>query len=195
MMDEAHFKQVRALTKYILQRRHSFEWTIQGLGMLRCALPNNHRLHVWYPGFAWVHNAVLHTHPWRFKSSIISGTIINTRFKVQDRDELYTETWQGMTIKCGPGSCAMSEPETYHLLRMPAEVWCAGMHYEQAADEIHFSQPTDGTVTIIERLDDTEIAKVFWPAGKAWDSAEARVPTPEQLDEACEFALAKFNVP
>lgn len=193
MMGEADFRQVRSLTKHILENRHGFQWSLQGLGMLRCSLPSNHRLHVWYPAFAWVKDAILHTHPWSFKSGIISGTILNTRFKAQERDELWCETWKGMTIKCGPGGCAMSEAETYHLLRMPTEVWCAGSHYEQAADEIHLSQPTDGTVSIIERLNDTEIAKVFWPVGKSWDSAEPRPPTREELDEACEFALMGFK--
>lgn len=183
----------RAMAIDILSHPLDHKWTLQGLGMLRCSLPDGVRLHVWTPQLAWVKDAILHDHPWSFESGIISGSIINTRFVEQERDELHTETWEGMTIKCGAGGCAMSEKKVYHLLRMPPEVYTAGDIYTQAANEIHLSQPSDGAVSIIRRLDDTEQARVFWPVGKSWDSAEPRTPYEDEIEMACGFALAGFK--
>lgn len=177
----------------------SNRWSVQGLGMLRLYMDEKKevRLHIWNSQIAaeymrqsglrdWP--SPMHDHPWDFKSTILAGKLYQCRYVPNDAGADYNF----MTIQCGPGGCAKSQPEPIKLLCQPQEEYNPGDSYYQRADEIHISQPIDGTVTVIERTfhEDTEHARVFWQAGKEWVTAEPRDATPQEVLDFCTSALA-----
>jgi len=170
------------LVKKILENYGAYSWSLQGLGMLRLSLSREIRMHVWDNRYAVPGVSTVHDHPWDFESEIIVGEMRNVRyhchgalkiahFRYPNHDPKYNK----QTIICGPGGCAMGEPEAVFLDREPPERYLAGSVYVQKRDEIHDSKFIDGTVTLVTRTfyEDTEHAHVFWQGDK-WVSAEPR---------------------
>lgn len=190
-------KVLQSMVTDILKNRHRYDWTLQGLGMLRLKLPNGMRLHVWDDRFRWVADARIHDHPWDFTSLIVSGMIWNTRYHPTPRAD-----WKDigtasiarnqLRIKCGEGSCDHGEPVPVVLIPLDTETYGPGMRYNQRRDEIHLSEALNGTVSIIERIGDTEIANVYYE--KTWDSAEPRRPCAIQLETICTGALSMLDL-
>lgn len=87
-----------------------------------------------------------------------------------------------------------SPPEPVRLHRMICERYFAGNSYSQKHDEIHESQPEDGTVTIVVRSfkQDTEHARVYWPKGNEWVSAEPRPATEKEVIDITRASLARW---
>lgn len=170
-----------------------FEWTLQGFGMLRTYLSKTLRLHVWHSEYAVPDVSLVHTHPWDFESLVVCGRILNTRFEQVAEDEGIP--YQYSTIKCGAGGGMRSDPVPCGLLSHGIEEICAGEIYQQKANEIHFSNPDDGTITLVDRTfhADTEHAKVFWPAGQEWVSAEPRPATSREVENILTAAWSKFR--
>lgn len=173
---------LKATVQAILERPLVWEWTAQGLGMLRLYLPGpeNLRLHVWDTRLAIPNVSTIHTHPWDFESYVVAGTVRNTRW-TEDEGEPYHK----QSIRCGQGGCVMGTPETVQLHPHPVERWDAGQTYRETADELHSSAPLDGTVTIIRRSVPTgrsaDEAFVYWPDGGEWVSAEPRPATEDEI--------------
>lgn len=83
---------------------------------------------------------------------------------------------------------------TYHLTVAREEEIPTGWTYHQIASEVHLSDPIDGTVTFNERQRVGEdVARVFWPVGTQWVSAEPRTATAEEVDFITKFALSKWR--
>jgi hypothetical protein len=186
----------KQLTKAILEHADSFDWTLQGLGMLRTYLSLEVRLHVWHSGFKFKEGdqiaSELHTHPWNFHSLVVAGRVRNYRFLEVAGTSLGTGQAiprKRQTIRCGEGGGLIGDPVDVFLAEQPTETFEEGETYTQKAEEIHRSLPDDGTVTIIERefLDDTEHAFVYFRG--EWISAEPRPATPEEVAEITGFAL------
>jgi hypothetical protein len=172
-----------------------FEWTLQGLGMLRTYLGADKavRLHVWDDRYIFdPRPSELHTHPWDLLSYIVAGTVVNTRYTEATATERY---WTGengaaeymrQRILCGIGGGLQEEPsaaEKVVLVEQPAEFYSAGDVYKQRADEVHKSNPRAGTVTLVRRTfgEDVDHADVFWTPGGEWITAEPRAATPEEV--------------
>jgi hypothetical protein len=165
-------------------------WSLQGFGMLRLYLTKELRLHIWDSRFAVDNVSLLHDHPWDFESLIISGGLTNYRYNfAAGSGYLYS------VIQCGAGGCAKTEPAPCALTERSIENLGPTEIYRQIADEIHKSVPDDGTITLIERTfkADTEHARVFWPEGEKWVSAEPRPATPEEVNAITFNALKKWN--
>jgi hypothetical protein len=183
--------ETKLLVKAILEHAEHFNWTLQGFGMLRLYLSKNLRLHVWTNVGKVPNVSTVHDHPWHFKSTVVAGQISNRLYKVVTG---LPATHQFMTIKCGEGGCAMSEPEyirlesdgTYHLHE--------GQSYAESKDQIHESVPAIGTVTLVERIfsGDPDLARVFWPIGEKWVSAEPRPATVAEVTEIADQALGRW---
>lgn len=62
------------------------------------------------------------------------------------------------------------------LIEQPIEIYTEGMSYKQTKDEIHYSIPEDGTVTIITRTfhEDRDHAMVYWRGKGGWVDAKPR---------------------
>lgn len=175
-------------------------WSAQGFGMLRLYISPETRLHVWSSALRAPHVSDLHDHPWDFVSEIVCGQLTNERFGI-DRDARVlsnsdTLAMEG-TIVCGPQpnkKGPIGEPARVALWSKGPEVFVPGDFYRQEASEVHRTSYLDGTVTICQRVfkEDTEHARVYWPADKAWVSAEPRAATSSQVREACDQALARI---
>jgi hypothetical protein len=177
-----------------------WEWTLQGLGMLRLYLGTDKqvRLHVWDDRFIfWPTPSELHTHPWHMYSLVIAGEVFNTRYTDEEPDTylrgkgMSPRQWEPIpmmrqSILCGIGGGLQEEPSAavpITLYEQPEERIIAGQVYKQRADEIHRSRPLCGTVTIVTRHNtaDADYADVFWPEGTEWITAEPRPASPEEV--------------
>lgn len=179
----------------ILQSAERIEgWSLQGLGMLRLYLSREIRLHVWDGRHAASDADTIHTHPWNFVSYVVSGEVRQFRYQEWRTPTDATRAFKKQVIRCGPGGCAVGEPELVHLYRNDLEVYRACQSYQQTANEIHESFPVPGTVTVIERAfnGDTEHANVYFD-GETWGSAEPRPATSEEVASIVGLALRRWG--
>jgi len=161
----------------ILTQPLEYEWSVQGLGMMRTYLNETQRLHLWHSSIA-IHGATtLHDHAWNFTSEIIFGCMKQARSVVVDAGSSITGTpWMKQRVLCGEGGGVVGEPEELLLGGGPMESYYAGDTYRLEASEIHNPFPMNNTVTIITRefLEDRDHANVFYPKGGEFGSAEPR---------------------
>jgi hypothetical protein len=193
---------IKATVGTILANASQYEWTLQGLGMLRIYLGDKDlRLHVWDDRFAFPAVSEMHTHPWDFESYVVAGIVENYRFKSvakvpPHKDNLQSaEAFMRQSIFCGVGGGLTEEdPEKVWLVKQPRELYRESDIYTQKANEIHVSVPRRGTVTIVRRhfLEDEDHAYVFWPHGEEWVSAEPREATPNEVESIARNALATW---
>lgn len=193
MKNESH-PIIKDLVKMILQKADQFRWSLQGFGMLRLYVGENHRVHVWDNSYAVPDVSELHTHPWDFKSLIVGGRIRNTIYEETDLHEGDGDCYSRQVIKCGPGGCLTGASMPVRLKQKSVQLYIEGDEYQQSAEEIHRSQPQPGTVTMITRTfkEDVDHAKVFWPKDKQWVSAEPRDATPDEVKKITQFALERW---
>lgn len=194
----------RLLVKGILENADRFDWSIQGFGMLRTYLSKEVRLHIWNPAFVVPNVSTIHDHPWSFRSDVICGTIWNQRYTVHRRGEdgrmrddpqypiqatyeAEEDTDLCVVIRCGTGggidkACNAGKPEPRTLHPWALQTYGAGTSYDQVASDVHETRAQGGTVTIVTRMfkEDTEHARVFFPLGTEWVSAEPRRATPSE---------------
>jgi hypothetical protein len=180
----------KLLVKKLLESALSYQWSLQGLGMLRLYLSDEVRLHVWDCNFAFPKASTMHTHPWHFKSLIVAGELKNMRWVEHEEGDLFNFA----TIKCGEGGCIVSKAERVRLAGGPMEYYREGDMYTQEAGEIHESFPTRGTVTLVTRIftADRDHAQVFWEPGHMWGTAEPRAATPAEVEEITRYALQRW---
>jgi hypothetical protein len=185
----------KLLVKKILENPSGYLWSLQGLGMLRLYLSTEVRLHVWDSRFRIADVSTVHNHPWGFESYIVAGRVKQYRFKPVAETHHHVESFLCSVLKCGAGNCERTPPESAFLFRQLEESYGEGHLYHQHADEIHDSAPDDGTVTLVTRhftKEDVDHARVFWPSGTEWVSAEPRPATPAEVYEITSFALAMW---
>jgi hypothetical protein len=185
-----------ALVLSILRQWRSFEWTIQGFGFARTKLANVGRIHVWDSRLRVPLVSDVHAHPWPLRSTIISGELINQRFKVNPA-ERWGMPYMQSAIATGEGGGLIGEPQLVKLYGERPEFYRAGDTYEQAPEEVHRSIPMDGTVTLIERPMGPPLQEtlVYWPEGTQWVSAEPRAPNDRyghELEPIISHALARW---
>jgi hypothetical protein len=183
---------VETLVKAILANAKNFEWSLQGMGMLRLHLPDNRRLHIWDSRFRRPGVSMIHDHiQWGLSSRIIAGRLTNKRYVIDDPDIGMPYTFS--VLKPGYGCFFKTEPELTYLRPLHLEVYEAGETYAQGPSEIHETDAEDGTVTLMTKFPtEDESARVFWPAGTEWGSAEPRVATAGEVDEITRNAIARW---
>lgn len=194
-----HIPALRTLALLILNEARQYDWTLQGFGMLRLH-HKDFRLHVWDSRFKVPGVSVIHDHKqWALKSTILAGELHNYRFiEYGGVDPIVppSEEYNKFTILAGVGGGPTSESrvERTWLYRNNPEILLPGMTYTQDPDEIHESRPIDGTVTLMQKVPTgTHEARVFWPAGGEWVSAEPRAATPAEVREIVGNALETYN--
>lgn len=170
-----------------------YDWSVQGLGMMRLYLSPTHRLHVWHNSLVVLGVTQIHDHPWDFVSTTVAGRLLNTRY-VEAPVETGVSHMRA-TILCGQGACVRSEPRRARLVPVATEELTPGSRYSQKAAELHRTAFDDGTVTLIERTFtrvDVDHATVFWPVGQHFVSAEPRPATPDEVERVRADALRLF---
>lgn len=184
----------KALVRDLLERRHDRDWTIQGFGMLRTYFGDDLRLAVWDSHFRVPDVSLIHDHVWCFKSLIVAGALHNQRYIERPDPTPQNMTYQRMTIRPGEGTIPLTEEATTFLERSLREDYTEGDTYIQRAEEIHASYPADGTVTLVERhrTQGGDAARVFWPVGGYWVSAEPRKATRAEIDDICQRSLGAW---
>lgn len=190
-MNPMYFENLRSMAYFILRHATRFEWSLQGLGMLRLYIEPNLRLHVWdnrhrFPGATPIHDQ------WGLMSTVLSGELHNQR---------YTETrstgspYKKMKIKAGMSCEKMEEPTIVFLRGYEPERYRVGESYSQYPSEIHETIPRNGTVTIMNKTPtaDPEAATVFWPADGMLGSAEPRPASFREICSITEYALSVWS--
>ena len=159
-----------------------YEWTVQGLGMLRTYISATERLHIWHSDIRDPKASPVHDHPWNFRSEVLWGSIEQSRFEYRYRNGV-SEDWNMQPIFCGAGGGLQGRPTLVDMVELPHETYHKGDAYQQNADEIHWSRPADNTVTLVTRHyhENRDIAHVFWPRGEEWGSAEPRPATRAEI--------------
>jgi hypothetical protein len=177
------------------------EWTAQGFGFLRTYFgpdetPKKFRLNLWDSRFGVKNVSTIHDHPWDFKSLIVAGKFFNQRYRmtwVSPPDVFPYPSHSFATIKTGVDSgLEKSDTSNCVLERMALEPYLPGDTYGQIADEIHETIFKNGTVTLNERVGDTEHARVFWPFGTDWVDAKPRPATRAEVTEAVSYSLREW---
>lgn len=181
---------IKPLVAFILRNHENHDWTIQGLGMLRVYLSDELRLHIWHSHAQVPEASVIHTHPWDFCSNVIAGCVTDVHFKERNVGRPYHK----QLIRCGEGGGLEGEPKDVRLGAGKYKVYTEGDKYYMLADQLHYTQFDNGTVTIVKRTfkEDTEHAAVYWPEGGEWGTAEPRKATPEEVKLICEDSLRKY---
>lgn len=187
------FAAMQALVKGVLTFPLAYRWTVQGFGFLRTYFPpgsKRFRLNVWHNDLTIPGVSIIHDHPWSFDSWVIKGAFRNERFDVHWDGDKYA--W--MKIKCGvEGGSVGNNPGQIRLRPRDIEHYVPGDKYHQDAEEIHRSAFDDGTVTLNDRTGDTEMPRVFWPAGESWVDAMPREATDYEVSKYTAIALENWT--
>lgn len=183
-----------ALVKSILEQWRSYTWTVQGFGFIRTKIADVGRIHIWDSSLAIARVSTAHTHPWPLHSTIISGELINQRFRIATSDKVGL-SYQHQRIQTGEGGGLTGEPEAVQIVPLPPESYWQGDSYKQKPDEIHRSVAQDGTVTLMTRPQGPplEEASVYWPTGTNWVSAEPKPIEAWRIELVVNYALARWN--
>lgn len=79
------------------------------------------------------------------------------------------------------------------LVHLGCTTYTAGDIYSQAPAEIHSTHPIDGTITLMQKFPtDDESARVYWPFGTEWVSAEPRTALTHEIERVAGVALAQL---
>lgn len=186
------FSKLRTTTKFILENATAFNWSLQGLGMLRLHMADETRLHVWDLRFAFPGASPIHDHQqWALRSTVISGRLENHLYIEGSSGEDYRYA----TLKAGYNCYFKHDPMPIRLLHCTPAIYYPGDSYSQEPQEIHQTVPENGTVSIMVKTPtaDPEAARVFWPAGSEWGSAEPRAATMAEVTEITRHALSRFD--
>lgn len=174
------------------------QWTVQGFGFLRTYFgprdnPKKFRLNVWDSRFTVPNVSTIHDHPWDLTSLIIAGHMTNERYIDRDVDYSRLPKFSYTTIKTGVGGgLERGLTKICTLEKYPTELYSPGDSYRQHAEEIHETKFLDGSVTLNERIGDTEHARVFWPAGTEWVDAIPRPATRDEVISTTGWALGAW---
>lgn len=189
MMKEQANKLIQELVGYMLRDPLRYQWTAQGLGMLRVYLRPEVRLHIWSESLMAPKVSSIHTHPWDFESYVVCGHMIDRNYKEQP--QFKGDPYMRQKILCGEGGGLTEAPEFLALQALTTKGYGPGDLYTHRAKDIHNSTFMDGTVTLVTRTfkDDTDHAFVYWPATDVWGSAEPRLATSEEINRVTSQAL------
>ena len=180
---------MKELAQMILMNASAFEWSLQGMGMLRLHMPNDTRLHVWDSRYRAPGASMIHDHlQWGLHSTIVAGRLTNCRYVEGEGADYMVRT-----LKPGYGYFWKEEAKVTRLFALPPDNYYEGGQYTQRPAEIHETDAMDGTVTFMRKTPTAdESARVFWPVGTEWGSAEPRRATPEEVRDITQFSLDRW---
>jgi hypothetical protein len=174
-------------------------WETQGFGMLRTYLEgeNEPRLQIWDQRLLVWEYSNIHDHPWDFTSTIVAGHLFNQRYwrmsgcYMSPAGEL-SEEYNEALIVPGPVNETAPRPQKCWLARKPLELYGPGDQYSQTWNELHCTQYTQGTITVIDRKrtrPDGDHASSIWKGDGPWVSARPRPATNVEVQLVVDNAL------
>lgn len=174
------------------------EWTVQGFGFLRTYfgppdVPKRYRLNVWHSALTVPNVSTIHDHPWNFTSLIVAGKTENTRYYTIKDDIYPTHKFAEMHVGI-ESKLEMDDIKPIRLIPFPKERYLEGDTYYQHQDEIHETRFADGSVTVNERVGDTEHARIFWPHDQEWVNAKPRLATMQEVWTITQYSLNRWFV-
>ena len=172
----------------ILEHASDHAWTLQDIGLLglRLGARREYRLHVWAPSFGRTEPPI-HDHPFDFESMVVVGEITNVRFVEDPAGTAFHR------VRYSPFAHDVRRTDTVRLSPAATTTHPAGDHYRQASHELHVTQPTSGTVTIIRMaFRNTSELTVCSLAGEDWISDHSRPATPAEVETIVATALEQF---
>lgn len=192
-MNHDQFRGLRAVVRHVLENAEKFTWSLQGFGMLRLHLSDDVRIHVWDPEFAVPGVSMIHDHAqWGLSSTVICGVIRNVMY-MEEKEGPHPFYCAAM-IRAGQGGGMLSPLPVVRLNNWGRVTYRAGHTYSQKPHEIHESIPQSGTVTVMTKTPtDTDDARVFWPIGKEWVSAEPREAKSAEVQSIVRRALIRMR--
>ncbi len=187
--------------KYIMEKAiaaidtpHEMEWSLQGFGMLRYYLTDDRawRLHVWDDHYRVADVTMIHNHPWNLSSMVLSGGLVNRRYRVNYRlwGKYGDPTHWEIRILAGEDARQDGHLKAVILIPKPAEFCIVGVtaknEYHQEWDEIHCTDALNGTITITHREFvnlDRDHAMSYAAHDKKWVSAAPRTATSDEVSD------------
>lgn len=191
------FVNQRLLVRKILERPIGYDWTVQGLGMMRIYLSDEIRIHVWHSSLIVPGVTDVHDHPWDFESLVLAGELHNHTY-FQSEEGKGSPYYQDLLL-CGTGQLANDPSPVWLEPWRPdgrPQTYIPGDTYSQRYSEIHRSEFTDGTVTLVRRKfvnEDRDHAYVYWPRGGQFGSAEPRPAKVEEIRLVASSALEQLS--
>ncbi|WOB06546.1 hypothetical protein [Piscinibacter gummiphilus] len=184
----------KELARAILMNAQAFEWSLQGMGMLRLHMGNNTRLHIWNDDFAAPGVSMIHDHlQWGLESTIVAGRLANLRYARHATEVMGSRPFMMAVLKPGYGCYFKAEPAQVFLRPKTPEWYGPGDTYRQEPDEIHETSASNGTVTVMHKTPtNDESACVFWPVGSEWGSAEPRPAKPGEVEAIVKHSLERW---
>ena len=178
----------QCLVRTILEHAADYPWRMQGIGLLALRLDDRreHRLHVWDPD-GCPGDPPIHDHPYDFSSTVVVGTLTDTRYVEDPTGRLYRRE------RYVPGAEDDRRRDTVRLAGT-STVLGAGDRYHLLAHELHDSRQAPGTVTIIrcEWRDRPELTVCLRP-GAPWVSGQSRAATADEIKRITSAALDLFG--
>lgn len=177
---------LRAQIKEMLENHERYAWSLQGLGLLRLHIRDDLRLHIWNHEYAYPGASPIHDHlQWHLSSFVVAGHIENTRYVEVDARDPAGFLFNKRTIQAGYGCHFTDEEQRCYLKKLPAELYNPGDSYQQQNTEIHWTKAAPGTVTLMHKIPATDgkAARIFWPYGTEWGTAEPRVAMVREVEE------------
>ena len=161
----------RALVKKILEHPSERLWTVQGFGKISTNITDNARLHIWDRIVLNPRVPAVHSHASDFESVVIVGCMRNLKMVEADHGEHWNKIMGGCV-----GVATLHE--------LPIATYREGDQYSQTSEEIHWSLPDDGTVTLVEWNffgPSPKPMKVFWRGHLPWQDAKPRRATDDEI--------------
>lgn len=129
--------------------------SLHGLGFIQVKLPNNKRLHVWYPGLPSRIDAeylAVHNHRFSFSSCILKGVQINQRFDVTPNDggDFRRVSHDGPRSVVGGRESRMAE--RVDIRGQKLETYTAGETYCMDELEYHQTSSSGPVITLMTKL-------------------------------------------
>jgi hypothetical protein len=175
----------------ILRHPQSFEWSVQGFGLLRLYFGEEGRLHVWAPCLRYDNVSTIHDHSWHLRSTIVFGKLQNKRFVDCGPSD---PTHYRQQVVTGYNARLLDEPQLRRLAMHSYEVYRPGDEYSQRAEEIHETIADPYTITLMERDADKDgIANLYWSKDTTWGTAKPRKATPEEVERVTQRALKQIT--
>lgn len=166
-----------------------YQWSLQGMGLLRLYLNDNYRLHIWDSRFRAPGVSMIHDHlQWAFDSTVIAGRVVNIKYNMNHGPGMKEEdaTHKYQTMRAGYNCIALHSPRLCQLWKSAEEICSAGVNYHQEGFEVHETDALDGTVTLMHKFPtqneaQKDTARVFWKANEEWGSAEPRIASQSEV--------------
>jgi hypothetical protein len=182
-----------------IMRDPTREWTAQGFGFLRTYfgppdVPKRYRLNLWHSALTVPNVSTIHDHPWNFTSLVVAGAMSNIVYKIDDQNEAPTHHYAKFRTGVEMATQVSDDVKSVTLIKESIHDYTEGYTYYQNDDVIHETRFTDGTVTLNERIGDTEHARIFWPFGEEWVNAKPRVAMKPEVQSIINYSLNRWFV-